>query len=157
MPHPHHRARGVNDPREAGTVDSSANQTTATNDDVDLFVAGLTDEQRQRDAQTVLDLMREVTQEPPVMWGSSIVGFGSRHYRYASGREGDTPAVSFSPRKAYTVLYLSGVLDDYAELLGRLGPHQTGKGCLNLKRVDQVDTAVLRKVIARSYQTEPTD
>lgn len=133
-------------------VDGS-NKTTATDGDVDAFLDAIADEQRRRDAQLLVNLMREVTGQPPVMWGTSIVGFGSRHYRYPSGREGDTVAVGFSPRKAQTVLYLTGGLDDYEELLARLGQHQVGKGCLYLKRVDQADTQALRDIVARSYRT----
>lgn len=132
-------------------VDGS-NKTTATDGDVGAFVDAVADEQRRRDAQLLLSLMREVTGQPAVMWGTSIVGFGSRHYRYPSGREGDTLAVGFSPRKAQMVLYLTGVLDEYEDLLARLGRHQTGKGCLYLKRVDQADAAALRDIVARSYR-----
>jgi hypothetical protein len=134
----------------------SANKTRPTSGDVAAFLAAVPDERRRADARFLADLMREVTGEPPVMWGSSIVGFGSRHYRYDSGREGDIAAVSFSPRKAQTVLYLTGVPQDYADLLTRLGPHSMGKGCLNLKRVDQADPTVLRAIIERSYQAART-
>ena len=85
-------------------------------------------------------------------WGTSIVGFGPRHYRYDSGREGDVPAVSFSPRKAQTALYLTGPLADYEDLLSRLGPYQTGKGCLYPKKVDQVDIAALQEIARGSYR-----
>src|SRR5262249_29613891 len=109
-------------------------------------------EQRRSDAKLLVELMREVTGQPAVMWGSSIIGFGSRHYRYASGREGDTVAVGFSPRKAQTAVYVTGALEEYDDLLARLGPHETAKGCLYLKRVDLADTGALRDIIARSYQ-----
>lgn len=133
--------------------------TVPTTADVDSFVAAVSDERRRRDAQTLLALLGEATGELPTMWGTSIVGFGSRHYRYATGREGDTPAVGFSPRKAQSVLYLTGALDDYRDLLARLGPHSAGKGCLYVKRVDDVDAGVLREVAARSYRraAEPAD
>jgi len=120
--------------------------------DVAAFIDAVTDSRRKADAQLVLALMREETGEPPVMWGTAIVGFGSRHYRYASGREGDVPAVGFSPRKAQTTLYLTGGPEKYGDLLVRLGPHTTGKGCLYLKRVDLVDSSVLREIVARSYR-----
>jgi hypothetical protein len=129
------------------------NETTPTDDDVDAFLASIPDDQRRRDAHLLVALMREVTGEPPVLWGRSIIGFGSWHYRYASGREGDTAAVSFSPRKARTVLYLTGAMDIYEDLLARLGEHQTGKGCLYLKRVDQADPRSLRDIVDRSYRT----
>jgi hypothetical protein len=88
-----------------------------------------------------------------VLWGTSIIGFGSRHYRYESGREGDTAAVGFAPRKAQTVLYLTGGLDLYEDLLARIGPHATGRGCLYLRRADQADPQALRDIIDRSYRT----
>jgi Domain of unknown function (DU1801) len=134
-------------------VAASSNKTTATEGDVGAFLDAIADEQRQGDAHLLVDLMREVTGQPPVMWGTSIIGFGSRHYRYPSGREGDTAAVGFSPRKAQTVLYLTGGLDEYEDLLARLGQHQTGKGCLYLKRVNQANAQALRDIIARSYRT----
>jgi hypothetical protein len=129
------------------------NKTVATNGDVGAFIDAITDEQRRGDAQLLVDLMRDVTRQSPVMWGTSIIGFGSRHYRYASGREGDTAAVGFSPRKAQTVLYLTGGMDLYEDLLGQLGQHKTGTGCLYLKRVDQADPSALRDIIDRSYRT----
>lgn len=130
-----------------------ANKAIATDGDVGAFIDGVADDRRRRDAELLLGLMREVTGQPPVLWGTSIIGFGSRHYRYPSGREGDTAAVSFSPRKAQTVLYLTGALDGYKDLLARLGQYQAGKGCLYLRRVDQADTEALREIVARSYRT----
>jgi Domain of unknown function (DU1801) len=138
------------------TVADGSNKTAPTDGDVSVFLNAVIDNQRRRDAQLLLDVMREVTGQPPVMWGTSIVGFGSRHYRYASGREGDVAAVGFSPRKAQTVLYLTGGLEEYGDLLSRLGQHQTGRGCLYLKRVDQADADVLRAIVARSYRSAAT-
>jgi hypothetical protein len=128
------------------------NKTTANDGDVDAFLDTIDDEQRRRDARLLVGLMHEVTGRPAVLWGTSIVGFGSRHYRYASGREGDTAAVGFSPRKAQSVLYLTGGLEDYDDLLARLGQHTTGKGCLYLKRVDQADQQALREIVDRSFR-----
>lgn len=128
------------------------NKTTATDGDVDAFITTIADGQRQRDARLLVDLMKEVTGQPPVLWGTAIIGFGSRHYRYPSGREGDTVAVGFSPRKAQTVLYLNGGMDLYEDLLAQLGQHTTGKGCLYLKRVDQADPPTLRAIIDRAYR-----
>jgi hypothetical protein len=133
-------------------VADDANKTRATGGDVGAFVAGIGDDQRRRDAELLVEMMREVTGEPAVLWGPSIVGFGSRHYRYASGREGDVAPISFSPRAAQTTLYLSGPLEEYASLLARLGPHKLGKGCLYLKRVDRADAGALREIIALSYR-----
>ena len=133
-----------------------ANKTTATDGDVGAFLAGIADEQRRRDAISLAGLMREVTGQPAVLWGSAIVGFGAFHYRYPTGREGDAPAVAFSPRKAQTVLYLSGGMEQYADLLDRLGPHTTGKACLYVKRVDQADATALREIITLSYRLATT-
>jgi hypothetical protein len=138
------------------SVARSSNKTIATDGDVGAFLDAVADEQRRRGARLLLELMREVTGQPAVLWGTSIIGFGSRHYRYRSGREGDTPAVSFSPRKAQTVLYLTGGLATYEDLLTRLGPYQTGQGCLYLKRVDQAGAQALREIVARSYRAAIT-
>lgn len=125
-------------------------KTKATGDDVDAFLAGVPDEGRRHDARLVRDLMGRVTGEPAVMWGAAIVGFGRQHLRYESGREIDWMVVGFSPRKANTTIYLSGVLDSYADLLGRLGKHTTGKGCLYIKRLADVDLEVLAEIVDRS-------
>jgi hypothetical protein len=137
-------------------VADSANKTTATDGDVGTFIEGIGDDQRRRDAVLLTGLMSEVTGEPAVLWGRSIVGFGSYHYTYATGREGDAPAVAFSPRAAQTVLYLYGGMEQYEGLLERVGPHKTSKGCLYLKRVDQVDIDALREIIALAYRTATT-
>ena len=132
------------------------NKTTATDGDVDAFLDSIADEQRRRDGRLLVALMAEVTGLPPVLWGSSIIGFGSLHYRYDSGREGDIAAVGFSPRKAQTVLYLTGGLELYEDLLARLGKHKTSKSCLYLTRVDQVDEQTLREIVDRSHRTAMT-
>ena len=130
---------------------AATNQTTAGDGDVGAFVDGVADERRRDDARHLVALMGAVTGQPAVLWGRAIIGFGSRHYRYESGREGDVPAVSFSPRKAQTVLYLSGGLEAYQDLLDRLGPHTTSKGCLYLQRVGDADETVLRELVGRSF------
>jgi hypothetical protein len=94
-------------------------------------------------------MMQEITHEPPKMWGPSIVGFGTSHYRYESGREGDMPVIGFSPRKGSLVLYLGAVIHD-AALTARLGKHKTGKGCLYINRLDDVDRGMLRKLVAKA-------
>jgi len=96
-------------------------------------------------------MMQEVTGEPPAMWGSSIVGFGTYHYRYASGHEGDSALASFSPRRQNLAIYLVGEFANrHRAVLARLGPHQTGKGCLYIKRLADVDLDALRELIDRS-------
>ena len=95
-------------------------------------------------------MLSRVTGKPPEMWGKAIVGFGRRHVRYANGRDLEWMEIGFSPRKANTSIYLAGGLDTYADLLARLGKHRTGGGCLYLKKVGDVDPAVLEELLARS-------
>ena len=116
------------------------------------FINGIADEARRQDSAVLAALMREVTGIAPRMWGSSIVGFGDRHYRYASGREGDTFVVGFSPRKEALTIYTAGYLEQFGDLLERLGKHKAGKGCLYIKRLQDVDLAALRDVIERSVR-----
>jgi hypothetical protein len=132
----------------------AASQTTLpTGDDPKAFLAAVPDDARRGDAQTLCRLLADWTGEPPAMWGSSIVGFGSYHYRYESGREGTAALVGFSPRKANLVLYLvGGVADRDPKLLERLGPHRAGKGCLYLTRLEDVDRDVLRELVERTLR-----
>ncbi len=127
-------------------------KTTANDGDVEAFLASIADPARQADARAVCERMARATGEQPVMWGASIIGFGQRHLVYDSGRELDWMVVGFSPRKAATTLYLAGDLDDYADELGRLGKHTTGKSCLYVKKLSDVDEAVLDELVARSYR-----
>jgi hypothetical protein len=108
---------------------------------------------RRRDAETVLELMGRVTGEPARIWGSSIVGFGQYHWHYQSGRQGDGPAASFSPRKAAMTIYLPDGTGAYAEPLSRLGQHTTSVGCLYIKDLSQVDLGVLEEIVGESYRT----
>jgi hypothetical protein len=117
------------------------------------FLAAVPDEQRREDARRLCVLMREITSEPPAVWGTSIVGFGVYHYRYASGREGDGPLAGFAPRRQHLVIYLVGEFETrHRSVLARLGPHRTGKGCLYIKRLDDVDPGALRELIDRSVR-----
>jgi hypothetical protein len=118
--------------------------------DVDEFLAAVTPARRQRDAATMVALLREVTGREPELWGT-IVGFGSCHYRYPTGTEGDMPVAAFAPRRQATTVYL---LDTgaHAARLARLGAHETGVGCLYLKDLEAVDTAVLREIVAEDYR-----
>ncbi|MGW4292709.1 DUF1801 domain-containing protein [Micromonospora chersina] len=127
--------------------------TVPTDASVDDFLAAVPDDRRRADAERLCALLREVTGEPPVMWGPSIVGFGTYRYTYGSGRTGDWPLVGFSPRKQQLVVYLVGGYEErYPSVLARLGPHKTGKGCLYLKRLDDVDESALRELIDRTVR-----
>lgn len=127
--------------------------TVPTEVGVDDFLAAVPDDRRRADALRLCAIMREMTGEPPVMWGPTIVGFGSYHYVYESGRTGDAPLVGFSPRKQQLVVYLVGGYEErYPALLARLGPHRTGKGCLYLKRLDDVDEGALRELVERTVR-----
>jgi len=121
------------------------NKTKATKVSVAGFIAALPDESKRADAKALVKMMQAATGEKPVMWGPSIVGFGTVHYVYDSGREGDMPLVGFSPRKPALVVY--GVARTAEAMLGKLGRHTTGKGCLYIKKLSDVDTAVLDKMI----------
>lgn len=117
---------------------------------VQQFLASVDNEKRRKDARVVLKLMREVTGEKPAMWGSSIVGFGSYHYRYESGREGDWMLTGFSPRKQALTLYIMGGFDRHDDLMSRLGKYKTGKSCLYVKSLEDIDLEVLRGLVAES-------
>jgi len=128
-------------------VPTVANKTQPTDASVAAFVAGLADERQRADSERLIALMSKVTGEPATMWGPSIIGFGSYHYRYASGREGDAPLVGFSPRKTALTLYASAGEDERADLLARLGPHKVGKSCVYVKRLSDVDEQVLADLV----------
>ena len=125
-------------------------KTRPTASSVDAFIDNLDDEHRRADCRAVAPLMAEITGAEGVMWGSSIVGFGSYHYRYASGREGDFLEVGFSPRKRALTIYVMAGFAEYQDLLARLGKHSTGKSCLYVKRLADVDLDVLREMLIRS-------
>ena len=127
-------------------------KTTRNQASVADFLAAVADPQRRADAEAVTALMAEVTGAEPTMWGSSIVGFGSYHYRYATGREGDWPAIGLSPRKQSLTIYLSAGFAGYSELLARLGPHSTGKSCLYIKRLSDVDDDTLRALVDGGFR-----
>lgn len=130
-------------------MSNKPNKTAPTVVSVDDFLATLSD-QRQAEGRQVIEIMQEVTGEPPVMWGPSIIGFGTHHYIYESGREGDSPLAGFSPRKANLVIYVDDDATRYQALLDKLGPHTTGKVCIYIKRLAAVDLDVLREIIVAS-------
>ena len=129
------------------------NKTVPTDIDVVTFLDAVEHPVRRRDAATLAALMARVTGERARMWGPTIVGFGTYHYRYPSGREGDMAAASFSPRASATTIYLADGVDAHSELLGALGTHTVGKGCLYVKDLDAVDLDVLEEIVRRSYLT----
>lgn len=120
--------------------------------DVNEFLDAVKNPRRREDARRVLDLMRKVTGEPPKMWGSSIVGFGSYHYKYASGREGDWMITGFSPRKQNLTIYIMPGFSEFASLLDRLGKHKISKSCLYLNKLDDVDLEVLAELVRESVK-----
>lgn len=127
------------------------NKTTATKGSVDSFLKSVTDKQALADSYELIELMQSVTKQPPVMWGPSIIGFGSYHYKYESGREGDMLAVGFAPRKGTMSIYIMGGFAIYDELMTKLGKHKTGKSCLYVKKLDDIDRKVLKTLIKESY------
>ena len=130
----------------------SQNKTVANDSDVVAFLNAVEPEKKREDSLIITKLMEEVTGEQPTMWGTSIVGFGSYHYQYESGREGDMPLVGFSPRKQALTLYITTGFGAYGDLLGKLGKHKTGKGCLYIKKTEDVDLDVLRELVTQSAE-----
>jgi len=130
---------------------AAENRTRATSVSVEDFVARVEPEQRQADARVVIDLMARVTGETATMWGPSIIGFGRTHYRYESGREGDICRIGFSPRKPQLVFYLGTSFPGRDAMLAELGKHMTGKSCLYVKKLSDVDMAVLERMVAASW------
>lgn len=128
------------------------NKTQPTDADVDAFIDAVENDRRREDSRALLDLMRDVTGEEPVMWGPSIVGFGQYHYRYESGREGDWFLAGFSPRKSNLVVYVMSGFPRHAELMEKLGKHRTGSSCLYVNKLDDVDLDVLRELVRRSVE-----
>lgn len=127
-----------------------ANKTVATKQSVSAFLNAIEDPNKRKDAKAVAKIMKELSGEKPKMWGSSIVGYGQYHYVYDSGREGDFMRTGFSPRKQNLTLYIMGGFANYDRLLEKLGPHKTGKSCLYVKRLSDVNEKVLRQLISKS-------
>ncbi len=124
-------------------------KTKQTDSDVMEFL-NQTDEKRKDDVLRIHKMMEEISGEKGKMWGSSIVGYGSYHYKYASGQEGDWMLLGFSPRKQNITLYIMSGFDDYDDLMNDLGKHSTGKSCLYIKRLSDIDEKVLRELIKKS-------
>ena len=126
------------------------NKTKPTKISVAEFIDAINDQTKRADAKTLVKLMQSATGEKPKMWGPSIIGFGSLHYVYDTGREGDMPLIGFSPRKAANVLYSTTSFSGAEALLARLGKYTTGKGCLYIKKLADVDQKVLETLITKS-------
>ena len=127
-------------------------KTKPNDQSVQAFLDSVADEKKREDSYTILKLMQEVTGEEPKMWGDSMVGFGSYHYRYASGREGDMFLTGFSPRQRNFTLYIMSGFDQYDDLLNRLGKFRTGKSCLYVNKLEDIDTNVLRELVRQSAE-----
>lgn len=125
-------------------------KTRQNDGDVRQFLSSVEPEKKRLDSFAILDLMTEITGLEPKMWGETIIGFGSYHYKYASGREGDWFLTGFSPRKQNLTLYIMGGLDQHDTLLGQLGKHKTGKGCLYIKKLEDIDLDVLKTLVHES-------
>ncbi|MBN1205296.1 MAG: DUF1801 domain-containing protein [Myxococcaceae bacterium] len=126
-------------------------KTKQTEARVEDFLAGITPEKKREEAIAICELMKKATKLEPKMWGASMVGFGSYHYKYASGHEGDTFLVGFSPRKQNLTLYIMPGFDNYEALLSKLGKYKTGKSCLYIHSLDDIDVSTLRALIQRAF------
>ena len=129
-------------------------KTKATGQSVEGFLETVADEQKRKDSHTVLDMMRKASHAEPKMWGESIIGFGSTHLKYASGRELDWFVMGFSPRKQALTLYLMPGIAFQSDLLGKLGKHKIGKGCLYINRLNEVDLDVLQQMMERAVRSQ---
>ncbi len=119
---------------------------------VQKFLNSISDEKKRKDCLTILELMKKITKSEPKMWGSSIVGFGTYHYKYESGREGDWFLTGFSPRKQNLTLYIMSGFNKYDELMKKLGKYKTGKSCLYINSLEDVDKKVLKDLITESFK-----
>lgn len=127
-------------------------KTQKNDGDVRAFLQSVENEKRREDSFKVLKLMSDVLDEEPTMWGSSIVGFGDYHYKYASGREGHWFLCGFSPRKQNLTLYIMSGFDGYSQLMAKLGKYKTGKSCLYINKLEDIDEDVLRTLVKKSAQ-----
>jgi hypothetical protein len=127
-------------------------KTQKSDASVSAFLNKIEDPQKRADAKAVAKLMGDITGLAPSLWGGTIVGYGSYRYEYASGRAGDWPLVAFSPRKQNIVLYIMPGFAEYEEMLSRLGKHKTGKSCLYINKLSDVDTNVLGEIVYRSVE-----
>ena len=135
-------------------------KTKRNDQSVEAFLGKVEDDKKRADSYAILKLMQQVTGAKPEMWGDSIIGFGSYHYQYASGRAGDWPLTGFSPRVQNLTLYITSGFDRYEALLAKLSKYTTGKGCLYIKKLEDIDQEVLKELVRQSVDhminTNPT-
>ena len=127
-------------------------KTKASDASVTDFLSNVDNEQKRKDCSEIVRIMEQITKEEPKMWGPSIVGFGSYHYKYESGREGDSPIMGFSPRKQNITLYILSDFERHQGLMKKLGKHSTGKACLYIKRLSDVNVDVLKELMTESLK-----
>lgn len=127
-------------------------KTRETADSPEAFIERVENARQRDEAREIVAWLTEMSGSPPRMWGPSIIGFGQYHYRYESGREGEMPRLAFSPRKGNTVFYINGGFENYAEIMDRLGKYKTGKGCLYVRSLADVDKAALVELLRSSFQ-----
>jgi hypothetical protein len=125
-------------------------KTQPNEQSVEAYLNSVADDKKRQDSFAILELMKEITQEEPKMWGDSIVGFGTYHYKYASGREGNWFLTGFAPRKQNLTLYIMSGFEAYETLLGKLGKYKTGKSCLYIKKTEDVDLEILKELVRQS-------
>lgn len=133
---------------------TSSNKTIPTNRDVLDFIASLENEEQRRDSEALVGIMHAISDEQPVLWGTSIIGFGTLHYKYPSGREGDWMKIGFSPRKGKLSLYVTYDALKYKKQLDKVGKYKLGKGCIYINKLTDVDIEMLTKIIRQAYQSE---
>ena len=131
-------------------MSSTENKTQATTTSVEDYIAAITDEAKRKDSQVLVDMLKKLSGEPSVLWGDSIIGFGQYHYQYESGREGDMPIIGFSPRKREFAIYIMSGFEQFQVHLAKLGKHKTGKSCLYIKRLSDIQISVLEELMKES-------
>jgi hypothetical protein len=134
------------------TTNMAKNKTTETDNSVTGYLNAIADEKRRKDCFAIVELMKKQTGFEPKMWGTGIVGFGSYHYKYKSGHEGDAPLVAFASRANAISLYLSANFDQREELLEKFGKHKTQKGCIYVQKLEDIDTTILGKMVKNSFE-----
>ncbi|MCZ6692329.1 MAG: DUF1801 domain-containing protein [Bacteroidetes bacterium] len=127
-------------------------KTKPNNQNVDDFLKKVSDPAKRKNCHRVLDIMKQITQQEPKMWGDSMVGFGNYHYQYTSGREGNWFLTGFSPRKQSLTIYIMSGFDQFEHLMSQLGKYKNSKSCLYVKKLDDIDLGILKELIAESIK-----